>query len=153
SAPWTTTSRAPPGAPARTPVGAPETCSTWRPGCAPYPSRTPRARSPTELPSSGGGASHRCGVVLGSRQERTDGGNMRIRDVLSGKASQQVVTIAPDATVRDLVALLAEHNIGAVVVSTDGTTVSGIVSERDVVRHLDAGAAILSAPVSQIMTS
>jgi CBS domain-containing protein len=50
--------------------------------------------------------------------------------------------------------VLDEHRIGAVVVSSDGTTVEGIVSERDVVRHLHAaGAGILDAPVSQIMTS
>ncbi len=42
---------------------------------------------------------------------------MRISDVLSSKPGGQVVTIPPDATVRDLLALLAEHNIGAVVVS------------------------------------
>ena len=61
---------------------------------------------------------------------------MRINDVLQGKASQEVVTIGPDASVRELVALLAEHNVGALIVSVDGTTVDGIVSERDVVRHL-----------------
>ena len=61
---------------------------------------------------------------------------MRISDVLASKPSGQVVTIAPDATVRELLALLAEHNIGAVVVSSDGEAVDGIVSERDVVRRL-----------------
>ena len=45
---------------------------------------------------------------------------MRIQDVIQGKASQQVVTIGPDATVRELIALLAEHNVGALVVSDDG---------------------------------
>ena len=38
---------------------------------------------------------------------------MRIHDILTAKSSQEVVTISPDAPVRDLVALLAEHNIGA----------------------------------------
>ena len=46
---------------------------------------------------------------------------MRINEVLAGKASQDVVTVRPDATVRELVGLLAEHNIGALVVSADGT--------------------------------
>ena len=45
---------------------------------------------------------------------------MKIKDVIKGKASQAVVTIAPEATVRELVALLAEHNVGALVVSEDG---------------------------------
>ena len=61
---------------------------------------------------------------------------MRIRDVVAAKAEQKVVTVTPDATVRELIALLAEHNVGALVVSGDGTTVDGIVSERDVVRRL-----------------
>jgi CBS domain-containing protein len=78
---------------------------------------------------------------------------MRISDVLSSKPSGPVVTIPPDATVRDLLALLAEHNVGAVVVSTDGETVAGIVSERDVVRRLHEDEAVLDGAVSVIMTS
>ena len=78
---------------------------------------------------------------------------MRISDVLSSKPSGQVVTIPPDATVRDLLSLLAEHNIGAVVVSGDGRAVDGIVSERDVVRRLHEDDAVLDGAVSAIMTS
>jgi CBS domain-containing protein len=78
---------------------------------------------------------------------------MRISDVLASKPSGQVVTIAPDATVRDLLALLARHNVGAVVVSTDGETVTGIVSERDVVRRLHEDESVLDGAVSLIMTS
>ncbi len=78
---------------------------------------------------------------------------MRISDVLSSKPSGPVVTIAPDATVRDLLALLSQHNVGAVVVSTDGEAVDGIVSERDVVRRLHEDEAALDGAVSVIMTS
>lgn len=78
---------------------------------------------------------------------------MRIQDVIQGKGSQAVVTIRPDATVRELVALLAEHNVGALVVSEDGERVAGIVSERDVVRRLHAEDAVLDATVSTIMTA
>jgi CBS domain-containing protein len=78
---------------------------------------------------------------------------MNINEVIAAKASQTVVTISPDATVRALVTLLAEHNIGAVIVSTDGTTVAGIVSERDVVRRLLTADALLDQAVSAIMTS
>ncbi len=78
---------------------------------------------------------------------------MRIHDVLQGKASQDVVTISPDATVRELVGLLAQHNIGALIVSSDGSAVDGIVSERDVVRRLHTDAAVLDGPVRAIMTS
>ena len=77
---------------------------------------------------------------------------MRISEVLSGK-SGDVVTVLPDASVRELVGLLAEHNIGATVVSADGSSVDGIVSERDVVRRLHDDDAVLDAPVSSIMSS
>lgn len=78
---------------------------------------------------------------------------MKISDVLRHKGSE-VITIKPGETVSTLLALLAEHRIGAVVVSTDGTTVDGIVSERDVVLHLHStGTSVLDGPVSQIMTS
>jgi len=78
---------------------------------------------------------------------------MKINDVVHGKPSQDVVTISPDATVRELIALLAEHNVGALVVSDDGERVSGIVSERDVVRQLHSDTDVLERPVSQIMTT
>ena len=78
---------------------------------------------------------------------------MRISDVLSSKSNEQVVTIPPDSTVRDLLGLLARHNVGAVVVSADGRSVDGIVSERDVVRKLNGNDETLDATVEQIMTS
>jgi CBS domain-containing protein len=78
---------------------------------------------------------------------------MKIKDVVGEKPTQGVVTIAPDATVRDLLGLLAEHNIGAVVVSGDGQSVDGIVSERDVVRRLHGHDEVLGSPVSSIMTA
>jgi CBS domain-containing protein len=78
---------------------------------------------------------------------------MRINEVLSGKGSRDVVTIRPDRPVRELVTLLAERNFGALVVSLDGSTVAGIVSERDVVRRLHQGGDVLDAPVSTIMSA
>jgi CBS domain-containing protein len=78
---------------------------------------------------------------------------MKINDVIKAKPSHRVVTIGPDATVRELIALLAEHNVGALVVSDDGERVTGIVSERDVVRRLHADADVLETTVSQIMTA
>jgi CBS domain-containing protein len=78
---------------------------------------------------------------------------MRISDVLRVKGAQ-VVTITPDATVRSLLAVLAEERIGAVVVSLDGTSVDGIVSERDIVRALASrGAVVLSEPITAIYTA
>ncbi|MGY0498861.1 CBS domain-containing protein [Nocardia sp. FBN12] len=78
---------------------------------------------------------------------------MRIAEILRNKGTA-VTTVPPRTTVRDLLAALAEHNIGAVVVSPDGAVIAGIVSERDVVRHLHAhGAALLDRPVTDIMTA
>jgi CBS domain-containing protein len=78
---------------------------------------------------------------------------MRISDVLRGKGAQ-VVTITPDSKVRQLLAVLAEHRIGAVVVSRNGTSVDGIVSERDIVRAFaQRGAAVMSEPVTNIYTA
>jgi CBS domain-containing protein len=78
---------------------------------------------------------------------------MRIRDVLAAKADPTVLTVAPDLSVRDLLGRLAEHNVGALVVSSDGAAVDGIVSERDVVRNLHSDPDVLSAPVGSIMTT
>jgi CBS domain-containing protein len=78
---------------------------------------------------------------------------MKISDVIRGKSSGEVITIAPDASVRDLLALLAEHNIGAVIVRSGDSGFDGIVSERDVVRKLNGNEGILDSPVQEIMTS
>src|ERR1700749_4416970 len=76
---------------------------------------------------------------------------MRIADVLRNKGAA-VTTINPEATVRELLAGLAEQNIGAMVVVGDDGVV-GIVSERDVVRELHKhGASVLLRPISKIMT-
>jgi CBS domain-containing protein len=77
---------------------------------------------------------------------------VKINDVLRGKGNQ-VVTISPEATVTELLALLAEHNIGAVVVSPDGSSVGGIVSERDVVRLMNRTPDAGDVRVSAIMTA
>ena len=78
---------------------------------------------------------------------------MKISDVVRHKGAG-VVTIRPDDTVAHLLALLDEHKIGAIVVSEDGASVVGIVSERDVVRHLHRdGASVVDGAVSTIMTS
>lgn len=45
-------------------------------------------------------------------------------------------TVGPKATLSEIITLLAEHNIGAVVVENGSGKVQGIISERDIVRHL-----------------
>ncbi|SNR54030.1 CBS domain-containing protein [Haloechinothrix alba] len=77
---------------------------------------------------------------------------MRIADVLRAKG-HEVATISPDTTVSELLSVLAQRNIGAMVVLGEEAVV-GIVSERDVVRRMhERGAALLDAPVSEIMTA
>lgn len=78
---------------------------------------------------------------------------MRIGEILEAKPSTDVVTITPEAGVRELIALLAEHNIGALIVSADGASLDGIVSERDVVRHLHHDGTVINNTVAAIMTS
>ncbi len=81
---------------------------------------------------------------------------MKIVEVLNAKPQSEtergVITITPDAGVRELIALLAEHNVGALIVSSDGETVEGIVSERDVVRHLHHDGTVVNNTVGAIMT-
>jgi CBS domain-containing protein len=77
---------------------------------------------------------------------------MRIGEIIRSKPDQAVVTIGPDAGVRELIAKLAEHNIGALIVSADGDSLDGIVSERDVVRHLHSDGTVVNNVVSAIMT-
>ncbi|BFU43110.1 CBS domain-containing protein [Krasilnikovia sp. MM14-A1004] len=78
---------------------------------------------------------------------------MRISDVLRAKGDK-VVTVPPETHVARLLAVLAENRIGAVVVSREGSTVEGIVSERDIVRALAArGSAVLAEPVTAILTA
>ncbi|MEJ2886249.1 CBS domain-containing protein [Actinomycetospora aeridis] len=77
---------------------------------------------------------------------------MRIADLLARKGTA-VLTVRPDAPISDLLAVLAERNVGAAVVVAD-ERIAGIVSERDVVRHLHSrGADLLAAPISEIMTT
>ena len=78
---------------------------------------------------------------------------MQVAKILARKGAD-VFTIEPDATVAVAVAVLGERHVGALIVSSDGTTVAGIVSERDVVRRLaELGPAVLDLPVSSVMTA
>lgn len=77
---------------------------------------------------------------------------MLVSTLLQHKGAD-VATIAPDATVAELVGQLARLGIGALVVSSDGTHIEGIVSERDVVRAMVTYRGDLGEePVSAIMS-
>ena len=78
---------------------------------------------------------------------------MQISQLLRHKG-REVATIAASESVRTALGMLAEKGIGALVVSSDGQHVEGIVSERDVARGLhDHGAGLLAEPVSSLMTA
>ena len=78
---------------------------------------------------------------------------MRIHDILRRKGDT-VVTVRSDATLKELLDLLTEHRIGAVVVSDADGEVTGVVSERDVIVHLQAeGTSLGGVRVRNLMTS
>ena len=76
---------------------------------------------------------------------------MRINDVIASKGST-VITARSDQSVADLVKLMTQHRIGAVVITDDDETVTGLAGERDVVRALgERGAAALDATIGEIL--
>lgn len=76
-----------------------------------------------------------------------------IASVLQRKGTE-VVSIVSGATVTEALDVLAEHNIGAIVVSDDGDHLAGILSERDIVRDLaEFGASCLDRSVGELMTT
>ncbi len=78
---------------------------------------------------------------------------MRVSNLLASKGTM-VVTVTREATVGDVVADLAHHRVGALVVSPDGVTIQGIVSERDIVKRLSVlHTELLDDPVASIMST
>ena len=78
---------------------------------------------------------------------------MQISQLLRHK-DRDVATIAGTESVRTALGVLAQRGIGALVVSSDGRRIDGIISERDVARGLHVrGAALLAEPVSSVMTA
>ena len=78
---------------------------------------------------------------------------MTVARILAGKG-RDVVTTQPYRTLKEVVELLSERRIGAVVVADADRNVLGIVSERDIVRALaQGGGEALDHPVSRHMTS
>lgn len=77
---------------------------------------------------------------------------MLVSAILARKGAE-VFTIAPDVPIREVAEQLRDHRVGALVVSGDGATVVGIVSERDVVREIaEIGPEVLDRAVSSAMT-
>lgn len=79
---------------------------------------------------------------------------MLVQQILASKGDHGVITVAPGTSVQALAELLSSKRIGAVIVSSDGKTAKGIVSERDIVRELGRrGAACLGDKVESLMTA
>lgn len=77
---------------------------------------------------------------------------MKVSDVLAAKTGIPF-SIPPDRSVQALCALLKERRIGAAVVSKDGSSIDGIITERDIAFALAShGAALAAMPVSSLMT-
>jgi CBS domain-containing protein len=75
---------------------------------------------------------------------------MRVSNVLDAKG-REVLTVEPSATVATCVHLLASHRVGALVVSSTGREVAGIISERDIVAGLaDEGTSFLERSVASL---
>ncbi|WP_372800646.1 CBS domain-containing protein [Paracoccus seriniphilus] len=70
-----------------------------------------------------------------------------------GIAAATIVTIRPEATLAEAAKVLCEQRIGAIVVSEDGKTPAGILSERDIVKQLGLkGPEVLSTTINEVMT-
>ncbi|QHQ34530.1 CBS domain-containing protein [Algicella marina] len=79
---------------------------------------------------------------------------MTVRHILSSKAAHDILTIKPDASVSEAARVLSENRIGALIVSKDGASLDGMLSERDIVRELGKrGTECLDDPVSALMTA
>jgi len=79
---------------------------------------------------------------------------MIVSQILKSKPEMGVVSVAPTDAVSEAAKLLSDNRIGTVVVSKDGESLDGILSERDIVRELGKrGAGCLTDPVSSLMTA
>jgi CBS domain-containing protein len=75
---------------------------------------------------------------------------MKVRHVLAARRGP-VVTIAPDAPIREAVGILVDKGIGSLVILSSDGTVAGIITERDILRALATDDSILQQPVRRVM--
>lgn len=76
---------------------------------------------------------------------------MKISDILARKGGQ-VLTIHPDQTIKDALAVLIAHNVGGLVVVDEMGGIAGILTERDILRFVATEPADFSLPIHHIMT-
>ncbi len=78
---------------------------------------------------------------------------MTVQRILDTRQGVTPAYVAPDAEIGAVLTSLAFKNVGALIVSSDGNKVNGIISERDIVRGLQsAGPDLLSKRVGDLMT-
>ena len=78
---------------------------------------------------------------------------MTVQRILNSQGGGSAASIVPDAGINEALGLLASENVGALVVSSDGKSVEGIISERDIVRALrSVGSDLLGKRVRDVMT-
>ncbi len=79
---------------------------------------------------------------------------MLVQNIIGAKASNKIITITKNHTIDEAVSDLAAHRIGALVVSDDGKTIDGILSERDIIREMGKrGTTCLNEKVGEMMTA
>ena len=78
---------------------------------------------------------------------------MTVQRILDSQQGGEPAHISPDAEIMDVLNSLAFKDVGALIVSSDGVRVEGIISERDIVRGpQSAGPDLLKQPVRDLMT-
>ncbi len=78
---------------------------------------------------------------------------MSVKSILAEKGGE-ILTVGPEASVEEAVALLAKYRIGALVVTNGAGVIRGIISERDVIRHIaEDGVGVLKQKVATVMTA
>ena len=79
---------------------------------------------------------------------------MLVSQIMKSKSDDGVVTAPPGMLISEAAAMLSDKRIGTLVISKDGRTALGILSERDIVRELGRqGAGCLSQSVDKLMTT
>lgn len=79
---------------------------------------------------------------------------MLVSQILKSKATQGIISVKPSDPVSTAVKLMSENRVGTMVVSADGESLDGIISERDVVREMGKhGTGCIDGPVSSMMTA
>lgn len=78
---------------------------------------------------------------------------MLVQQILKSKGSNGVITVTPSTKLSEVSSILADKHIGGLIVSADGETAAGIISERDIVRVVaQNGAKCLDFEVGTVMT-